>query len=92
MMQSRLLVIHQTANDRYSTLFGVNNYSHTNTYLVIIFDVDISSFFNKVFYYVNAVSSFNCHMQGGHLMKRKKAKAKYATSRKVSVQTVCTYF
>ena len=30
----------------------------------------MSSLVNKVFHYVN-VGSFNCHMEGSHLMKRK---------------------
>ena len=30
----------------------------------------MSSLVNKVFHYVN-IGSFNCHMEGSHLMKRK---------------------
>ena len=41
-------------------------------YPIIICDIDLSSFLKQVFQYINAVSSFNCHMQGGHLMDRKK--------------------
>ena len=42
------------------------------TYLITIFDIDISSLFNKIFDCVNMVS-FNCQVQGSLLMESKKS-------------------
>ena len=42
------------------------------TYLITIFDIDISSLFNKICDCVNMVS-FNCQVQGSHLMESKKS-------------------
>ena len=71
-------------------LFGVNNKFHMYIYPMIICGIDINSFVKKVSHDINAISSFNCHMQGSHLMKRKKNTK--VSSRKVSAQTVCRYF
>ena len=40
-------------------------------YLVIILDVDISTFANKVFHNFKRFSFCSCNMQGSHLMERK---------------------
>ena len=41
----------------------------TNCYPIVILNVDISSFANKVVHYFN-VAFFCCHMQGSHLIER----------------------
>lgn len=49
------------------TLSGIVSYNFT--YSIIIFNVDISSFFNKAFHYVFMASS-SCNMQGSRLTER----------------------
>ena len=46
-------------------------YSYSHTYPTGIFDADISSFFNEVFYCVLIVFT-HCNMEGSPLAERKK--------------------
>ena len=57
------------------------------TYPIMILNVDISSFTNKVIHHFNT-GSFSCHMQGSYLMKWKKLQVharNKLNSRQVSV-------
>ena len=53
-------------------ILGMSNSNHiviaTYTYSIMIPNVDISSFTNKVIYHFNT-GTFCCHMQGSYLMK-----------------------
>ena len=50
---------------------AINTYSYSHTYPTVIFDPDISSFFNEVFYCVLVVFT-HCNMEGSPLAERKK--------------------
>ena len=42
----------------------------TFIYLLIVFDVDISSLTNKIFHYIQLASCFSCYMQRCHLKEK----------------------
>ena len=50
---------------------GYNTYSYSHTYPTVIFDADISPFFNEALYCVLIVIT-HCNMEGSPLTERKK--------------------